>query len=479
MVTRFILPVVVIWFCFAPSLEAADGKKLPKIRIAPDGYSFQTENGQPFMIVGVNYFRPDTGWAPNLWKKFNPAVFREDCKRLNDSGVNCIRVFTTYGSFMTQKGQVDPEGLQKFEQFLDIAEEHGIYVYSTGPDHWEGPGQFVDTWMDRFTSEEIIQETCTFWRVFAKRFKGRSALFAYDLLNEPCVPWSRDMKQHWNDWLVKKYPSPEKLAESWGVPVDSIAWKNCETPEDDPNKTTRQQILDYQHCREALAVRWTRLQSQAIKEVDPDALVSVGLVQWSVPYIPGQQFQYYAAFRPSQIAEYLDFMDIHFYPLATGFLEYQDRAARKKNLVYVECLTREIAQFGKPAIIGEFGWYGGGQLKNTNQDKAVASEMDHAEYCAAVIETTKGIVVGWLNWGYYDFPEARDVTELTGLLKSDGKEKEWNRRFRKIASEFSGKIVTRRKIEARPKLDWDTLISVPDARRVFMEEYTEAFEAAQ
>jgi hypothetical protein len=431
------------------------------------------------VLTGINYFRPDTGWAPHIWKKFDAAIFREDCKRLKDSGANCIRVFLTYASFMTQKGQVDLEGLQKFDQFLDIAEEHGIYVYSTGPDHWEGPGQFVDKWMDRFTSEEIIQETCAFWRVFAGRYKGRNVIFAYDLLNEPCIPWQRDMKQHWNAWLVQKYPSPEKLAESWGVPVDAVAWNDCETPEDDPNKTTRQQVLDYQHCRESLAVRWTRLQSQAIRETDPDALISIGLVQWSVPCIPGWNFQYYTGFRPSQVAEYLDFMDIHFYPLATGFLEYHDQAAVTKNLAYVECLAREIARQGKPAIIGEFGWYGGGQLKNTHQEKPAASEEDHADFCAAVIETTKGFTVGWLNWGYYDVPGAMDITELLGLLKPDGKEKEWNRRFRKIAAELSGKKIPERKAGARPELDWEKLISDPEARRNFWEQYVKAFEAAR
>ena len=479
MIARIVLSGIALVACFASTLEAAEGNKLPKIRVAADGRTFQTENGQPFVLTGINYFRPDTGWAPHIWKKFDPAIFRDDCKRLKDSGANCIRVFLTYASFMTKKGEVDPEGLQKFDQFLDIAEEHGIYVYSTGPDHWEGGGQFGSTWADRYTSEEIIQETCAFWRVFAKRYKGRNVIFAYDLLNEPCVPWKHGMKPHWNAWLAKKYPSPEKLAESWGVPASSIAWGNCETPDEDPSKSTRQQILDYQHCREALGLRWTRLQAEAIKEVDPDALVSVGLVQWSVPYTPGQSLQYTTGFRPSQIAEYLDFMDIHFYPLATGFLEYHDQEAMTKNLAYIECLAREIARFGKPAIIGEFGWYGGGQLKNTHQERPAASEEDHADYCAAVIETTKGIATGWLNWGYYDVPVAMDITELLGLLKPDGTEKEWNKRFRKIAAELSGKKIPERNVGYRPELDWDLLLSVPEARQGFRDEYTKAFEASR
>ena len=36
---------------------------------------------------------------------------------------------------------------------------------------------------------------------------------------------------------------------------------------------------------------------------------------------------------------------------------------------------------------------------------------------------------GWLNWGFYDQPEARDVSQLTGLLKADGKPKAWRESF--------------------------------------------------
>ncbi len=477
MITRNIALGILLLFISFPCFAAEGGKTLPKIRIAADGRSFETEDGRPYRPIGINYYRPHTGWAPQVWKSFNPAEFREDCVLMKDSGANCIRVFLTYGSFMSEKGRVDSEGLRKFDEFLDIAEEHGIYVHPTGPDHWEGQGCFGDAMWDRYTSEEVIDETCAFWRTFAKRYKERGAIFAYDLLNEPSIPWNRpDLKRHWNAWLSQKYASADKLAESWGVPVESVAWNDCELPADEPGKSSQQLLLDFQHCRESLARRWTRLQSQAIKEVAPDALVSVGLIQWSVPCVLPGYYQHYSGFRPSEIAEDLDFLEVHFYPLATGFYEYADKASGTKNLAYVECLVREIAKTGKPAMIGEFGWYGGGPLKNSNQERPAASEGEQADYCASVIKTTEGIAVGWLNWGYYDVPEAMDISELTGLCAADGREKEWNKRFRQIASELSTQKTPLRKIGARPDMDWDKLLLDPGARQVFMDEYCDAFE---
>jgi len=82
------------------------------------------------------------------------------------------------------------------------------------------------------------------------------------------------------------------------------------------------QVLDYRHFRESMAARWTRCQSAAIKAADPDALVTVGLIQWSVPaLLPG--VEHYSAFRPKLLAALLDFQEIHFYPLAAGFYDYK------------------------------------------------------------------------------------------------------------------------------------------------------------
>jgi len=450
------------------------GEKLPKIIIAKDSRSFVSENGQPFVPFGVNYFRPGTGWAPQIWKTFDETAFRQDFSLMKDAGVNCVRVFLTYGSFMTEKGMVNQEALRKFDKLLDIADEYGIYIHPTGPDHWEGPGCLNDleNMMERFTDDGILEATIMFWKVFAARNKGRNAIFAYDLLNEPVIPWSSpSMKLKWNEWLKSRYQTAENFAEKRNIPLKDIQWGNEDAPEDFSNKEL---ILDYQQFREGLADHWTKIQVEAIKSVDPDALVTVGLIQWSIPTIL-PNLQSYAAFNPYRLTHYLDFLEFHFYPLATGFYEYEQKGAKEKNLAYIESLAKEVAAIGQPVVVAEFGWYGGGKLKNSWQNMPEASEEQQAEWNTALIETTKGLAVGWLNWGFFDMPEALDISELLGLYTVERQPKAWGIAFKRLSEQLSGQVILPKKMGERPKMNWDMLISDPQAGPEFMEEYLKAF----
>ncbi len=197
-----------------------------------------------------------------------------------------------------------------------------------------------------------------------------------------------------------------------------------------------------------IAEAWTRRQAAAIKAADPDALVTVGLIQWSVPaLLPG--VQHYSAFRPERLTPYLDFQEIHFYPLATGFFIY-DEDGERRNLAYLESVVREVSATRRPVVIAEFGWYGGGKLSIADGRHPAASEDQQARWCRLAVETTKGLVTGWLNWGFYDHPEARDVSQLTGLLTVEGKPKAWASEFRQLASSFEGSISSRSRSPTAP-----------------------------
>ena len=110
----------------------AEVQPLPKIRVAKDGHGFVTGKRKPFVPFGVSYYRPGTGWAPQVWKQFDAEVTRRDYARMKELGVNCVRVFLSYGSFYHEPGILDTNGLAKFDQFLAIAEEAGIRVHPTG-----------------------------------------------------------------------------------------------------------------------------------------------------------------------------------------------------------------------------------------------------------------------------------------------------------------------------------------------------------
>jgi len=449
---------------------------LPKIRIAAGGRTFQTADGKPFVPLGVNYYRPGTGWAPQLWKKFDPEATRRDFARMKELGVNCVRVFLSYGSFYMEPDSLEPEGLAKLDQFLSMAEAAGIYVHPTGPDHWEGVPRWAGR--DRIADERVLAALDAFWKLLAARYRGRGVLFAYDLLNEPSVPWDTPaMRKKWNQWLESRYGTAQKAAAAWGVKPEEIPWGDQPPPPANDAPGDRR-LLDYQHFREEMADAWTRRQVAAIKAADPEALVTVGMIQWSVPaLLPG--VQHYAAFRPDRQARLLDFLEIHFYPLAAGFYDYTRPEDENRNLAYLESVVREVAAPGRPVVVAEFGWYGGGKLSIDGGAHPAAGEEPQARWCRRAVETTRGLATGWLNWGFYDHPEARDVSQLTGLLTVEGKPKAWAREFRTLATALAGQNMAPARPGPRPTLDWDRAITSLKAGQQFREEYLKAFQASK
>jgi hypothetical protein len=486
---RFALKSVLLWVaCSAVSfLDSAPGLSaalsptplaaaLPKVNIGRDGRTFETKDGKLFIPFGVNYYRPGTGWAPQVWKKFDVEATRKDFAQMKELGVNCVRVFLSYGSFYTEPGVLSPDGLDRFDQFLAIAEEAGIYVHPTGPDHWEGIPEWARR--DRFADEDVLSALESFWGHFATRYRGRSVIFAYDLLNEPEVRWDTPaMRGRWNHWLEKRYGSAEMLMRRWGLTNATFGFGEVPVPQpaDAPGD---QALLDYQLFRESVADEWTRRQVIAIKSVDAAALVTVGCIQWSVPALIANP-RHYSAFRPARQAKLLDFLEVHFYPLERGVYQYRDTEEELRNLAYLECVVREVARPGRPVVIAEFGWYGGGKPTFGQGRHAFASEEQQAQWCRRVVETTQGLATGWLNWGLYDQPEATDCSQLTGLLTAGGKLKAWGRDFKKLASNLKAKTITAPALASRPTLDWERCITSSQGGNKFREEYFRAFRAGQ
>ncbi len=369
--------------------------------------------------------------------------------------INVVRVFISFGSFWNEPGQLDPQGLAKFDQFLDLADEAGLYVHPTGPDGWEGMPAWTSglNMLQPDTQGKELAALERFWRIFAGRYRGRSTIWAYDLRNEPSVPWGGvGMQAAWDAWRKQHglalAPIPDEKAAA-GNPL----------------------ILDFQHCREHVAGQWVERQSAAIHAVDSDALVSVGLIQWSIPAQP-MALRQYSAFRPSAIATYLDFMELHYYPLAAGAYHYESDAAETMNLSVLESMAREAARPGLPLVISEFGWAGGGKFAGVD-----CTEAQQAHWCDRAIDITAPLASGWLNWGMYDHPQAGDVSVLTGLLTVDGKEKAWGAAFAKRAAQFRDAPPRFDSRLHRPDFPWDKCIVSSEAMERFRLEYLAAYSA--
>ncbi len=451
-------------------VSAAGAAPLPAIVLAPAGAGFQTEDGKPYVPFGVTYYRPGTGWAPQVWRQFDPAATARDFARMKAAGVNCARVFLSFGSFLPEPGAVSEEGFKKFDQFLSIAEQAGIYVHPTGPDHWEGLPVWAAT--DRYADETVLRALELFWREFTRRYKGRKVIFAVDLLNEPAIAWETPvMREKWRGWVAAHYPNAVALAQAWGADgtADSLTNPAVPPPRNAPGS---RRLLDYQHFREDLADEWTRRQVAVIKSIDPTRLVTAGLVQWSIPsLLPA--LSHYAAFRPSRLAPMLDFMEVHFYPLEHGFYEYESAESEARNLAYLEGVVRAAWMPGKPLVLAEFGWYSG-RITIDNGRHRPATEQDQARWDTNLVAVSKGWAGGWLNWGFYDQPEAGDPSQGIGLFTADGTIKAWGREFGRLAGELATERFTP-PVVVRPALDWEACLADTRAGDKFREEYYAAW----
>ena len=195
----------------------------------PDGSGF-IRDGKPFVPIGVTYFRPHTGWAPQVWKRFDPEATREDFQPDEGAGRDGrSRLPDLSGRSFSRPTGWSPSGLAKLDSFLEIAEEAGIYVHPTGPEHWEGTPGWAEG--DRYADEDLLKAQEVFWSALAARYRGRSVIWAYDLLNEPEIRWDgQAMAAKWNQWLETTYKTPQGLAAAWGVPLNEIQFGAVSVP---------------------------------------------------------------------------------------------------------------------------------------------------------------------------------------------------------------------------------------------------------
>jgi hypothetical protein len=237
-------------------------------------------------------------------------------------------------------------------------------------------------------------------------------------------------------------------------------------------------LLDFQSFREDLADEWTRRQVKAIKNADPEALTTVGCLQTSVPSRFWGGIADYTGFRPERQAKLLDFLEIHFYPLEHGAYDYKNEDEELANLAYLEGMIREMARQGKPVVLAEFGWYGGAEKPKFDKGvHPIGTEEQQAKYLRRAVQTSAGFVAGWLNWGFYDHPEANDCSELTGLLRVDGTTKAWGKTFQQLSAHYSGTHIPPAAIGTRPAMDWDACITDSASANQFRSQYLKAFLA--
>ncbi|WP_027092597.1 alpha-amylase family protein [Cohnella thermotolerans] len=258
------------------------------------GRDYFEKDGRPLPIVGMTYMTSDVA------RKFlflpNAAVWDRDMAQMRRAGINWIRtgIWTAYRNVMQVDGHASEEVLRAIDAFLLTAKKHGLQVtftfFSFTPEPWEGRNPYLDP--------RSVEAQKRFVRSIVSRHRETKHV-DWDLINEPSMfdparifsdgPRScRDTFEQaaFAEWLEKRHGSIEALRERWSMtPGELPGFASATVPEPEEINFDVQDMhqgkkgtrwLDYVLFSMEMHNRWAKQLVEAIKDICPDHLVTVG-----------------------------------------------------------------------------------------------------------------------------------------------------------------------------------------------------------
>ena len=321
--------------------------KLERIRVSDDGKSFVTaESKRPFLIWGANYDHDDAGrLIEDYWLgEWDTVVV--DFREMKALRINTVRIHLQLGRFMATAETTNPDNLAQLKKLIVVAEQTGLYLDLTGLGCYHK--QDTPAWYDALDEAARWEVQARFWQAIAKTCDHSHAVLCYDLMNEPILPNEPTEPE----WLGGEFDGKyfvQRISRS----------------------------LDGR-TREAVAAAWVKQLTTAIRAVDDDTMITVGVIPWAFVF-KGAKPLFYAP----EVCGPLDFVSIHVYP--------------KKGDVAGALEAMKVYELGKPLVIEEIF--------------PMNASVDETH---AFIDGSKPIADGWVSfyWGKTidDYAAREDVT---------------------------------------------------------------------
>ncbi|MEZ6041233.1 MAG: sialate O-acetylesterase [Planctomycetaceae bacterium] len=273
------------------------------IRVSDDGTHFTgQESGTKAVFWGANYDHDGAGrLIEDYWfDEWDTVV--EDFGEMKALNLNVVRIHLQLSKFMKSAVEPDEKQLAQLAKLVKLAEQTGLYLDLTGLGCYHK--QDVPDWYDPLSEEQRWEVQSRFWSAVAVTCRDSSAVFCYDLMNEPILPG----KEPESEWLTGE------LGGKHFVQRISL----------DLHGRTRNEV----------AAAWVRKMSDAIRSVDKRHLITVGVIPWAQVF-PGAKPLFYSP----DVVEPLDFVSVHFYP--------------KKGQVKETLEALAVYDIGKPIVIEE------------------------------------------------------------------------------------------------------------------------------
>lgn len=341
--------------------------------IRPQGFIRVSEDGRHFVfsISGMNFtpwgFNYDHDRANRLLETYWQAEWgtvEEDFAEMKQLGANTVRIHLQVSRFMKSAKEVNRGSLEQLTKVLALAEKVGLYLDITGLGCYDKKD--VPRWYHRLAEPERWNVQARFWEAVAKTCSNSPAVFCYDLMNEPVL--SED--QQGRDW------TPGAFGDRYFV---------------------QRLTLDFQGRKPAeIAAAWAKQMLTAIRQHDPQHLITVGAIPWAMTWTNAKPIIY-----SPEVSKHLDFVSVHFYP-KTGELAKALNALAVydigKPIVIEEmfplsCSVAELDQFidgSKSRATGWIGFYWGKTI---------------AEYRQPGGSIADAMALGWLEYFVKKTPE--------------------------------------------------------------------------
>lgn len=421
---------------------------MKSIRVAADRWNFETSEGVFITPIGGNILNDQHPGQGTLFQHFDAA----DCDRrfgiMAELGLNCVRQAIGVNEVFDTVTGLKAAGLKHWDQFIQLAEKHGIYLMPVGG--YLGGNDWFDIPI-LADSGKALDNDCRFWNAFAGHYKDHPAIWAWDLRNEllfdnqshqvtpgeiAANQTDVQLKDRWPWWLETRYGSLDAMNRVYGSSFSSFqdvpgSVKFVEKPFD-------LCAYDFRNYLNDRGYDWCKRQCDAIRTAAPGHMIVSGNNTWLTP----EQDPWLAnGFHNRALHDLFDFITFHPYPASQCLpggggdpLDGGEPLAFWLN----SCITNaRMDHYGKPVVVQEFGWYGGGTSKFLC-DLPYRSEEEHADYTRNLTDALIPHVNGFINWPTFDMPAADDISNHGGIFTHEGRRKALSQVYADLSARLQG-----------------------------------------
>jgi len=435
------------------------------IRVTADGQGFEdAANGARFVPIGSNYCAVVAGQATGGYCGQVFPLFGRDAHteadgvaegkrafaRLAALHLNVVRIWLEPDIFFPHGRRLDPAGAAQLDALLDAGREFGLRL-SVGMHLCAIPsgGKLAS---HEPPHDERLREMLY---LLAQRWGHDEQLFSWTIIGEGSLPWQTAwLAQRWPAFLQYWYHDDlTALQSAWGqtdrafssfqdapIPPRNVGYAaglgavnpgNLDRLPADPwaGSTWR---YDWRLFLEEIGAARVHAEAQALRAGGARQMITVGNNSWIFPNLCCGQMG--LGYNPYFYLDSVDYLCQHHYPapqcLPGGNGDPLDNEAAMQSWEdAVGVMGRIYRSLGKPVVLEEWGWYGGGDSAFLNRLPFRALDEQDA-YGHRLMEATQHTYSGWLHWLWRDMPAATDITNRSGLYHADGETlKPWGRRY--------------------------------------------------